>query len=396
MIDISELQIRNCRKRASGKRIVLYFGLIALGSAAFVGSPSTAFASWPQYGLNASHTSFNKTETTLTRGNVPKLKWRWAGDVGDKECSAPLVGQRTVFVGSNGMFHAYAASNGLILWSQGTCGGAGVVRMALGKYGLFVSDGSDFAGYNPTTAAQMWCYDEFVGSPCAVAGDRVYANNQSAPAALDQSTGDYQWIFTQFGEVGTPAVANGVVYVTGNNSVIALNKITGQQIWSTQLGPQPRLSSASVSGGTVYVGGSGLFALSASDGHILWSTQIVGVNVTTPAIAYGKVFVNSQQPNLGLWAFDAATGAFVWKNKSTGESSATVSVANGVVYEIAETGELMMFNSDTGVLVGSVVDPDGRPFDSDVGSQVAVTNATVYVPTADSVLRNRVDAFRLP
>ena len=69
-----------------------------------------------------------------------------------------------------------------------------------------------------------------------------------------------------------------------------------------------------------------------------------------------------------------------------------MTVANGVVYDIADTGELMMFNSATGAFLGSIVDPDGQPFIWQLfGSQPAVVNGAVYIPTS-----NRVDAFRLP
>jgi outer membrane protein assembly factor BamB len=72
------------------------------------------------------------------------------------------------------------------------------------------------------------------------------------------------------------------------------------------------------------------------------------------------------------------------------EPEATVTVANGVVYDIADTGELMMFDAATGTFISSIHDPDGKPFTSLFGSQPIVANGTVYVSTAD-----RVDAFHL-
>ena len=77
------------------------------------------------------------------------------------------------------------------------------------------------------------------------------------------------------------------------------------------------------------------------------------------------------------------------------EPEATVTVANGVVYEIANTGELMMFDSETGAFLASVEDPDGKPFRSQFGSQAIVADGIVYVTTGDCCSPNRVDAFRL-
>jgi outer membrane protein assembly factor BamB len=367
---------------------------------AVLATASGARAGWPQYGFDAAHTSFNPAENTLARGNAANLAFVWAGQVGPRPCSPPIVAGGIVYVGARGLIHAFAADDGSELWSSGSCGGFGRIRMSLGRH-LFVADeksgGGDFAAFNPLTGDLIWCFDEGTGVAPALDEEALYLP-EGVLDAKTQSTGAFRWEFEPppFSPiVSPPAIGNGVVYATGDNFVFALNRATGRQIWNRPLNQQPHLSSPSVSGSVVYVGGRGLFALSASDGHIIWSRPDAGVNVTTPAIAYGKVFVNSQGDNFGLAAFDANTGALLWRKRMTGESSATVSVANRVVYEIAESGALMMFNSNTGAFLGSIADPGGRPFDSSPGMQAAVTNGTVYVPTASPSLSNRVDAFRV-
>jgi YVTN family beta-propeller protein len=162
-------------------------------------------------------------------------------------------------------------------------------------------------------------------------------------------------------------------------------------LWRANLGAQTNISAPSVASGTVYVGGTGLFALNATTGHRRWVRHTVGVNVSTPAIAYRKVFVNSQDPDFGLWAFNAITGAFLWRREAPEESEATVTVANHVVYDIAENGKLMMFKTSTGAILGTIVDPHGHRFNSLFGAQPAVLNGKVYIPA-----ENRIDAFRLP
>jgi outer membrane protein assembly factor BamB len=382
------------------KQILIHsvpMSLGALAFALFLASAADVLAGWRQYGFDASHTSFNPAETKLSRANVATLALAWAGDTGRNPCSPPIVGGGIVFVGAHGLVHAFAAGDGSQLWTTFSCGGLGRERMSLGKH-LFVADSGDFAAFNPLTGDLIWCFDEGIGIAPALDENALYRPEFELVAEA-QSTGDFLWAFEPppvSGIFSPPAIANGVVYATGDNFVFALHAATGRQIWDRPLGQQPHLSSPSVSGGIVYVGGRGLLALSAADGHILWKAKNAGSDVTMPAVADGKVFVNSHGANFGLAAFDATTGAFLWRNQMTGESSATASVANGVVYEIAKTGELMMFNSDTGAFLGSLADPDGLPFDSRTGLQAAVTNATVYVSTADPVLHNRVDAFRLP
>lgn len=357
---------------------------------------------WSQYGFRANHSSFNGTEVTLTRANVPDLTWQWARKVGTSVASAPVVGGGIVYAASDGMIFAFRVSNGTKLWSHLSCGGGDTVQPALGSHALLVGDGGgDLAAYDPVTGDQIWCDDEAgsITSAPAVDSDTVYITNGGDVVALHQLTGTPLWRFTpaDFGPVtNTPAVFEGVVYVTGGNSVFALDKTTGHQLWRTDLGPQANISAPAVASGTVYIGGSGLYALRTGDGHLRWKRLIVGVNVSTPAIAYGEVFVNSEDPGFGLWAFNATTGALVWRNEQPGESESTVTVANGVVFDIAETGELMMFNSATGAFLGSITDPAGHPFNPFFGAQPAVVNGTVYVPTADCCSLNRVDAFRLP
>jgi outer membrane protein assembly factor BamB len=366
------------------------------------GFQNTADTAWRQYGFSSPHTSFNESETILTRGNVSQLTRIWSGKVGRAVGSAPIFGRATVFAASDGRVVALKAHTGERRWGRLSCSGEGAVQPALGQGVLLVGDGGgDLAGYDPLTGDQVWCDDEsgsIVSAP-AVEGDTVYITNGTDAVALNQLTGGQRWRFTaaDFNPLtSTPAIANGTVFVTGGNAVFALDQGTGRKLWRHNLGFQANISAPSVSEGIVYVGGTAFYALSVVDGHLIWTNNSVGVNVSTPAIAAGKVFVNSQDPNFGLWAFDAENGSFRWMTIMPGESLATVTVANGVVYDVAESGELMMFNSEHGGLLGKLVDPDGAPFLADIGAQAVVANGTVYISTGDQFSSNRVDAFRLP
>lgn len=351
---------------------------------------------WTQYGFLPSHASFNSRETTLTRGNVASLTFQWVAEVGPGIASSPVVGQGIVYSAADGMIFAFRASDGTPLWSHLSCSGVDTVQPALGPHALLVGDGGgDLAAYDPVTGDQMWCRDESgsITSAPAVDEKTVYITNGSDLVAVDQLTGIGRWRFTPGDSsplTTTPAVFHNVVFATGGNSVFALDKTTGHELWRTDLGDQINISAPSVAGDTVYVGGTSLSALRASDGHLRWSAH-VGVDVTMPAIAHNRVFVNSEDPLFGLWAFDAKTGSFLWRNVMPGEPLSTVTVANGVVFDIAEFGGLMMFNSATGAFLGSIVDPDGHQSQPSFGTQPAVVNGVVYIPASD-----RVDAFRLP
>src|SRR2546423_15455632 len=114
-----------------------------------------------------------------------------------------------------------------------------------------------------------------------------------------QSPGPGGWTFTlaDFSPLTeTPAIANGVVYVTGGSAVFALDQSTGHRIWRHNLEAQSKISAPSIANGIVYVGGVALYALNAVDGHVVWRNRRAGGQVRRPAIAGGRGFSYSRGP----------------------------------------------------------------------------------------------------
>jgi outer membrane protein assembly factor BamB len=370
--------------------------LIASASSVFSGTV------WPQYGFDAAHSSFNPNVTLLTRDNVSELRPSAVAKLGKPSPTAPVLADDKIFVAADGKIFAFDAKTGAKVWSHLSCSGEGTVQPAVNKHRLFVADGGgDLAAYDTATGAQIWCDDEggSITSAPAVDAGTVYITNGGDVVAVNQRNGFQHWRFTpnDFSPLtNTPAIADGIVVVTGGDSVFALDAQNGQEIWRTDLGLQDNISAPSISNGLVYVGGTELYALSESDGHIVWKNPAVGVNVTTPAIADNKVYVNSEDPEFGLHAFDAATGTLLWGGGIAGESVSTVTVANGVVYDLDEMGELEMLNSDTGAFIAKLKDPNGQPFANTFGAQVAVANGAIFVSAGGPNADGRVDIFQLP
>jgi len=375
---------------------------VSLVITALLTSTTLADTLWRQYGFNAAHTSYNDSETILNPSNVSHLTLLWTSDTFNAQPTAPTLGPTSVFVASDGRVRALKENSGVRRWVRLSCSGEETVQPAFSRGLLLVGDGGgDLAAYDPATGEQLWCDDESgsITSAPAVTDDTVYITNGGDAIAIDQFTGTRRWTFTptDFSPLTeTPAIANGVVYVTGGSAVFALDQATGHRIWRHNLEPQANISAPSIANGIVYVGGVALYALNAVDGHIVWRNRSAGVNVSTPAIAEGRVFVNAEDPDFGLWAFDAQNGAFLWRSEMPGEPESTVTVANGVIYDIADSGELMMFEAALGAFLGSLADPDGKPFRSVFGAQPIVANGTVYVATGAFQSPNRVDAFHLP
>ena len=124
-------------------------------------------------------------------------------------------------------------------------------------------------------------------APPAVVGDRLYITTEDGVvAALDRATGDTVWSY----EIGSPsdsapAVSDSAIYVGArNHRLLALNREDGELLWERNLG-NIVLGSAIVVDGTVYVGStnSRLEALDAATGEPRWSARITGWVVGHPA-----------------------------------------------------------------------------------------------------------------
>jgi outer membrane protein assembly factor BamB len=130
----------------------------------------------------------------------------------------------------------------------------------------------------------------------------------------------------------SPAVANGVVYVTDDVNVYGFNARTGALLWSYVTDSDPSPSSPAVMNGVVYAAATGgtLHALDAVTGAKLWSSHL-RFYAGSPAAANGVVYITSNQ---SVYALDGGTGAKLWvyKNKPWEDFLLYVAISNGVLY----------------------------------------------------------------
>ena len=100
---------------------------------------------------------------------------------------------------------------------------------------------------------------------------------------------------------GSPAVANGILYVGNRNGLYAFQTVNGSQIWFFTSPFSPRqysgyvYSCPAVDGNVVYYGFSDgyVFALNASDGSMVWAYRTGIFVFASPAIVNGTVYVGS-------------------------------------------------------------------------------------------------------
>jgi len=158
------------------------------------------------------------------------------------------------------------------------------------------------------------------------------------------------WAFETGGSIAaSPAVANGVVYISSTDGFLyAIDAATGQANWSVEIGYSE--APPAVADGVVYVGGprNTLYAIDADTGEEIW--QALGGRfdalVSSPAIVDGKVYVGSAADG-NFYALDAATGQIEWSAK-VGWIKASPAVVDGVVYVIQKSLNVYAFDAATG------------------------------------------------
>jgi alcohol dehydrogenase (cytochrome c) len=158
--------------------------------------------------------------------------------------------------------------------------------------------------------------------------DRIHAGNVAKLAV--------RWIFPFPGAnrlVGTPVVANGVMYVTGRNAVFALDARSGREIWHFSRPLRTDVigdARAGINRGVAVLGNKVFFethdahllALHAGNGSLLWEVEIAdhreGYGGTmAPLVVKDKVIVGTSGGDEGirglLDAYDAETGKRAWR-----------------------------------------------------------------------------------
>jgi outer membrane protein assembly factor BamB len=287
-------------------------------------APFTVQTDWNQFRDDPSHHGFNSTENGLTRSNVSSLGQKWSYATGSSVSSSPAVANGVVYVGSaNGKVYALNSRSGARLWSYTTDGPVyssspavanGVVY--IGNFGPQSPPGGKLYALNATSGALLWSYttrDSVYSSP-AVANGLVYIGGEDHKLyALNATSGALRWSYTTGSFVdSSPAVANGVVYIgSWDGKVYALNATSGKLLWSYTTGATIP-SSPAVANGVVYIASQNgnEYALNATTGALLWSyTTGNSVDSSSPAVANGVVYIGSDDDNLYAFSLPGATKA---------------------------------------------------------------------------------------
>ena len=372
---------------------------------------------WTMFGYGPAHTSFNPTESAISVANVPGLVQRYptndfsnalgcSGDASQARCSSPAVAQGLVYVGTRSNLVARDAGTGSLQWSGHT--GAtissspavvdGVVYVGSDDYKLYAFDAAGVTNCSgsPKTCAPLWTANTagppssptvangvvYVGAADNIAGsqgNRLYAFSAAGTTNCSGSPKVCSPLWTAVlsdSAVGTPAIADGVVYISagvlyafdaaGTTSCSGSPKVC-TPLWTGTPGTGGVRSSPAVANGVVYAGSQdfasgGVHKLAAFSAAgttncsgspkvctPLWTATVSNDAETAPAIANGVVYLSVGPQDIAfgeegrLYAFDAAGGTHCSGSPKTCTPLWTATqpdtwwvqspaVANGVVY----------------------------------------------------------------
>ncbi|WP_312854304.1 PQQ-binding-like beta-propeller repeat protein [Natronococcus sp. JC468] len=250
-------------------------------------------------------------------------------------------------------------------------GGAGHARYV---------DGPAFDGGALEAAWSVDHHDEI-----AVADGTVYATINNGVVALEAADGSLVWENPDVAATA-PSVDAERVFLTGTE-VVALDRSNGRFRWRTDFGTDEAAAWQTVAYGGVYVVVNGtLYTLEPDDGSVRWDVgSVTDGNGDEHAFAEGTAAANGvvyAAAGSVLLAYDPDTGEEVWRRESDGTARGTAVQANetAVVSAGGPDGDRRRYDAQTGAVLGTAT-PDSS-------SEVAL-GETGLVAGADDSYRGR-------
>ncbi len=291
---------------------VVYLKVLRETAPTIVGSPTTEYApqqsapplpradlAWPTYGFDAA--GDRAVEQTKLR---PPFRRVWTFHGHSLLEFPPVVGYGKVFITNfNGHLYALSAATGKTMWSysSGRCGWA-----------------------SPALADGL-VVETFIGS------SECHSQTRDGEiVAFDAGTGQLRWLRTVGPTESSPLIVGATVYLGDwNGKVWALALRSGRVRWTTQLSGAIK-GSLATDGTRLFIGTyAGEMAALDKRGGVLWSSGGHGAFYSSPAVAYGRVFIGSLDS--GVYAFGATTGHLLWSRPTGGYVYASPAISGHLV-----------------------------------------------------------------
>jgi parallel beta-helix repeat protein len=282
--------------------------------------------------------------------------WNYSNARTNAMHSPTIVGDRLFVSSFDYSIYCLNATTGEFIWKHSTSSTMSTCP-TVSEGRVYIGSGDDwFYCLNASSGELIWRYKtgyDIAWSSAAVASGMVYVGSEDHNLyCLDAETGTSIWNFTALSwPVGyihsSPAIFEDKVFFgSDDNKVYCLNAFTGAHIWNFSTN-DAILSSPAIAYNRVYIGSGDsdrrLYCLNASTGKELWSYKTSGPVYSSPAVANNKVFFGSLDSN--IYCLDAITGTLIW-NYETGDSTqSSPAIANGRVYIGSDDGILYAFGT---------------------------------------------------
>jgi outer membrane protein assembly factor BamB len=271
-----------------------------------------------------------------------ELLWEFE-TTGHVPSSPTIVGDVVYFATLNGLVYALEADSGHEIWnvdSGNRIRSSPAIYNDLIIFGSYIlgGGGGEVFALDLVDGSSTWTLTTenffFESSPVVINDLILIGNTDGNLYALDARDGTAKWTYLagdpslrqhplsyRRAVLSTPAVLNGVVYISSNDGSLHAIRLEDQHlIWKTEIGNSEgfstvkySISSPIVVEDRIYVGSNNgkVFALDASDGTIQWEYQTESWVWSKPAYDNGLIYIGSD--DRFLYALDAGSGDLVWK-----------------------------------------------------------------------------------
>jgi outer membrane protein assembly factor BamB len=374
--------------------------------------------SWPMFHHDPQHTGYTDADAPDT--NYVKWTYQTEGSIR----SSPAVVNGKLFVAAyDWYFYCLNAMNGERIWRYPMTYDMIRSSPAVANNRVYIGGWAaqwypSIMCFNADNGSLLWEYyneteegDPILSSP-AINNNRVYAAYSFALVGkilcLNATTGDLIWKheIQNCSIDSSPALSNNKVYIgtilqSGNGTMYCLNETTGEELWNTTTEGYIQYSTPTVHNNKVYIGTTyywqpqygWVYCLNAENGSVLWRYQTNDYIKSTPAVAYDKVYVGSDDTY--LYCLNADNGSRIWRFETLAAVDSSPAVADGKVYFGSGLsgglidGHVYCVNAETGDLIWSYATS------GPVRSSPAIVNGTVFIGSYDCIMYAFEDTLEL-